>query len=116
MIPVEKIAQDNDLFRETMIRSPRHKIVFSEMVADLASREAGPGESRPCFELLSLVRQAPVLPGNDPHGEHDFGSVDLDGEKYYWKIDYYDEAWEYGADPKEGPVSRLLTIMHSSEY
>ena len=27
-------------------------------------------------------------PDNDPYGEHDFGSIDLDGEKLFWKIDY----------------------------
>ena len=28
---------------------------------------------------------------DDPHGEHDFGSFDVDGvsEKIFWKIDYY---------------------------
>ena len=25
---------------------------------------------------------------NDPYGEHDFGSFELDGEKLFWKIDY----------------------------
>ena len=28
--------------------------------------------------------------GNDPYQEHDFGSVEYDGDKWLWKIDYYD--------------------------
>lgn len=27
---------------------------------------------------------------NDPHGEHDFGSFELVGRTFFWKIDYYD--------------------------
>ena len=27
---------------------------------------------------------------NDPHGEHDFGSLTVSGTKLYFKIDYYD--------------------------
>jgi len=27
---------------------------------------------------------------NDPHGEHDFGSFELEGEKLFWKIDLYE--------------------------
>ena len=26
---------------------------------------------------------------NDPHGEHDFGSFEVDGNRIFWKIDYY---------------------------
>lgn len=32
---------------------------------------------------------------NDPYGEHDFGSFDYNGEKIYWKIDYYDKSYCY---------------------
>ncbi len=27
---------------------------------------------------------------NDPYGEHDFGSLKFEGQKVFWKIDYYD--------------------------
>jgi hypothetical protein len=29
---------------------------------------------------------------NDPHREHDFGSFDYDGQRIFWRIDYYDRA------------------------
>jgi hypothetical protein len=29
---------------------------------------------------------------NDPYGEHDFGSLDYEGQRIFWKIDYYDRA------------------------
>lgn len=55
---------------------------------------------------------------NDPHGEHDFGSFKVDGERYFWKIDYYDPSLEYGsedpADPKK--TTRVLTLMLARDY
>jgi hypothetical protein len=26
---------------------------------------------------------------NDPHGEHDFGAFEHEGQRIFWKIDYY---------------------------
>ncbi len=57
-------------------------------------------------------------PDNDPHGEHDFGSFEIDGIKCFWKIDYYDRALEYGSEDPANPLitTRVLTIMLASEY
>jgi hypothetical protein len=60
---------------------------------------------------------------NDPHGEHDFGSFDHDGNRVFWKIDYYDRA-SFGTgrdmgseDPSDPAITlRVLTIMLASEY
>ena len=57
--------------------------------------------------------------GNDPHGEHDFGSfVQSDGVKIFWKIDYYAPGLEYGSEHPEDPSQtvRVLTIMLAEEY
>ena len=55
---------------------------------------------------------------NDPHGEHDFGSFTHVDQKFFWKIDYYDKAMEFGSeDPgDETKTTRVLTIMLTSEY
>jgi hypothetical protein len=55
---------------------------------------------------------------NDPYGEHDFGSFDLDGVTLFWKIDYYDLLLEYGSpDPADPLVTRrVLTILLADEY
>ena len=52
---------------------------------------------------------------NDPYGEHDFGSFDLCGRRFFWKIDLYEEP---GVKDKSGEpvVTRVLTIMLASEY
>jgi hypothetical protein len=56
--------------------------------------------------------------GDDPYGEHDFGAFDLDGEKLFWKIDYYDQNMENGSEDPANPAvtTRVLTILLASEY
>lgn len=55
---------------------------------------------------------------NDPHGEHDFGAFELAGHTFFWKINYYDAAMEFGSDDPADPTktTRVLTIMLASEY
>jgi major membrane immunogen (membrane-anchored lipoprotein) len=55
---------------------------------------------------------------NDPHGEHDFGSIDHKGERIFWKIDYYDRACKFGSEDPADPAqtTRVLTIMLADEY
>lgn len=55
---------------------------------------------------------------NDPHGEHDFGAFTLQGERLFFKIDYYDLALEcHSPDPADpAQTHRVLTIMFASEY
>jgi len=55
---------------------------------------------------------------NDPYGERDFGSIELEGERYFWKIDYYDRSLRFGVeDPSDTTETvRVLTLMHASEY
>lgn len=55
---------------------------------------------------------------NDPHGEHDFGSLSIDGETVLWKIDYYDQSLtEAAVDPSvEDGCVRVLTLMLAQEY
>jgi hypothetical protein len=66
-----------------------------------------------CFVLL-----VPARGRNPNHGEHDFGAVDEAGVRYFWKIEYYDRATEFGSpDPADPAVStRVLTIMRADEY
>src|SRR4249919_3745112 len=55
---------------------------------------------------------------NDPHGEHDFGSFELCGRKFFWKIDYYDHAMEHGSEDPSDPdkTTRVMTVMLAEEY
>lgn len=53
---------------------------------------------------------------NDPYGEHDFGSLAWEGQKIFWKIDYYDQDLKYGRDPLDEDCRRIMTVMLASEY
>ena len=56
--------------------------------------------------------------GNDPHGEHDFGAIKIAGEKFFFKIDYYDLAMSQHSVDAANPEAtiRVLTIMRADEY
>lgn len=60
----------------------------------------------------------PFSADNDPHGEHDFGSVDVGDERVFWKIDYYDPTLTVASTEPDDPnaTRRVLTIMLASEY
>ncbi len=94
----------NDTFRKSLGMTGSGRVVLTSGVDGL------PDEIK--TKVLLAVRDFDSFEdGDDPYGEHDFGVIELDGRKIYWKIDYYDENFEYGGD-----VNRLLTIMLASEY
>lgn len=55
---------------------------------------------------------------NDPHSEHDFGSFDVVGRRFFWKLDYYDREMKHGSENPADPnqTERVLTIMLACEY
>ena len=72
-------------------------------------------------EILMKVREFDdFTPDNDPYGEHDFGSFDVEGVgKVFWKIDYYaDNRMESGAEDPADPTQSFwsLMVMFSHEY
>ena len=82
-----------------------------------AGVDALPTEAK--AEVLSKVRAFADFNGdNDPHDEHDFGSVELAGATYFFKLDYYAPDMEGGSeDPSDATkTARVLTIMRADEY
>ena len=54
---------------------------------------------------------------NDPHGEHDFGTFEVAGETYFFKLDYYPDMEGGSEDPADPTkTTRVLTIMRADEY
>lgn len=55
---------------------------------------------------------------NDPHGERDFGAFEIDGQKLFWKIDYYDRSLALASPDPANPAMtrRILTLMLADEY
>ena len=57
-------------------------------------------------------------PDNDPYQTHEFGVVEMDGHRVFFKIDCYDKALEYGSPNPADPevTTRVLTIYLASEH
>ena len=55
---------------------------------------------------------------NDPHEEHDFGAFEAEGNRIFFKIDYYDSTLTvHSPDPSDPSVTqRVITIMLAEEY
>jgi hypothetical protein len=55
---------------------------------------------------------------NDPRQRHEFGNFELEGEKLFFKIDYYDLKAEFGSEDPSDPKKtlRVMTIMLAEEY
>lgn len=107
-----RIAELNDRFRKTgpMFRSHNRWIWTAGISAEGIAF---------VFAAIHAVRTFDAFTeDNDPHGEHDFGTVEVNGIKLFWKIDCYDSTMEYGSpDPTDPKVTcRVMTIMLPSEY
>ncbi len=55
---------------------------------------------------------------NDPHGERDFGMLNIDGHRVFYKIEYFDKSLTYHSpDPADPSVTeRVITLMLAEEY
>nr|WP_137829495.1 DUF3768 domain-containing protein [Methylobacterium sp. L1A1] len=55
---------------------------------------------------------------NDPHGERDFGEVQVDEVQCFWKIDCYDRDLRFASPDPTDPTEtvRVLTVMLAEEY
>ena len=76
------------------------------------------GEARQLTVLKAVAAFDTFDEGNDPYGEHDFGALELEGERLFWKIDYFDRNLSSRSpDPADPSVTtRVLTIMLAEEY
>lgn len=104
----ERIRALNDAFRKTFQGG---RVMLTCGVNGLPDGEK--------LRLLQLVQSFDSFdPSNDPHQEHDFLSVEMDGEIYFAKIDYYDPSMTAGSEDPADPArtTRVLTIMQAFEY
>lgn len=103
---IEELAKQNDLLRTTFLES-LGKVVWTDTLDQSGFKEAAFTKVR---EFTEFTQE------NDPHGEHDFGAFEIENRKFFWKIDYYDLKYEFGADPLAEPHRKALTIMHAEDY
>ena len=96
----KQTAQKNDLFRKTFTGG---KVFLTQGVQNHPSLD----------EIIRSVQSfSNFNEDNDPYFEHDCASFDVGGEKFMFKVDYYDDNYEYFKE--DG--NRVLTIMCADEY
>jgi hypothetical protein len=49
---------------------------------------------------------------NDPYGERDFGAFEHNGQRIFWKIDYYDLTMTYGSEDPSDPETDGPRVDH----
>lgn len=105
----QQIRELNDLLRTTLKGGG---VVMTLGIQNLETEEL-----KSVFQLVQGFDD--FHEDNDPYGEHDFGSVITpQGNKVFWKIDYYDKRSEFLSEDPSDPekTRRILTIMLASEY
>lgn len=108
MDTTDRIRALNDAFRTTFAGG---RVVLTAGVAAL------PSDVR-AIAIRKVRTYRDFTEANDPHGEHDFGSFELAGRKFFWKIDAYDNDLEFSSDDPADPerTTRVLTIMLAEAY
>jgi Protein of unknown function (DUF3768) len=104
----ERIRQLNDSFRQSFIGG---RVVVTEGVDALSPEIKA--------EVLLCVRNFDRFDrDNDPHGEHDFGNFEIAGQRFFFKVDYYNLEMDGGSEDPADPAKtmRVLTVMKAEEY
>lgn len=120
-----RIARLNDLARRAMG-------VACTAVATAGFRSLTDNDQSQVRELIETFDA--FTDDNDPYGERDFGTIyqltdgcwtterprsqDVERERVFWKLDYYDRNMEFASEDAANPAvtQRVLTIMLSDEY
>ena len=103
-----RIRTANDIFRQTLSGG---EVFCTSGIVALGTLTQ--------LEVLDKVRAFKNFDKeNDPHEERDFGSFKHNGQRIFWKIDYYDQELQGGSpEPANAEVTRrVLTVMLASEY
>jgi len=104
----QRIRELNDALRSTLQGG---RVLMTNGVQAL-------GEVAVVAALTRMRTFSEFTADNDPHGEHDFGSFEVEGRTFFFKIDYYDPGMDGGSEDPSDPAqtTRVLTLMLASEY
>ncbi len=103
----KRIRMLNDAFRQSFTGG---RVMMTRGVNDL--------DAATKIQLIDEVRNFTNFDGdNDPHGEHDFGAIKIGSDKFFFKIDCYDQAMsQHSVDATNADATiRVLTIMCADE-
>ena len=108
LLDVGRVAALNDILRRSLSGGT---LVLTAGIVAL-------GRERQQIILDAIAAFDRFEPDNDPHGERDFGAVELAGERVFWKINCFDRSRARASpDPADASVTaRVLTVMLAEEY
>src|ERR1039458_8585318 len=104
-VKLDRIQEKNHTARTSFDRK-LGKIVMTSGVDALASDVKA-------MAIRKVATFSDFTADNDPHKEHDFGNFKVDGQSFFWKIEYYDSTLAFGSDDPSDPeqTTRVLTLM-----
>jgi Protein of unknown function (DUF3768) len=105
---MKTIARLNDEFRSTFEVG---KVLMTAAVSTLSAElRAAAIVAVQTFSIFSK--------DNDPYGEHDCACFTLNGQCFFWAIDYYDETCIYRSKDlcDEDVTTRVPTLMLAQDY
>ena len=105
---VQQIAETNDQVRQTVMRD--------RLMITSGIRRLSHDTQNKIFAAIETYDD--FKPSNDPHKEHDFGSIKIDGNSVFWKVDYFDNDLEYHSPDvlNRSVTRRVLIVMLAEEY
>ena len=118
-----RIAAQNDTFRRrigSVVAGAFHP-GGAELRGRVFATAAVAARGRPfvlsCLRAVAGVTDFP--PEDDPDGLRDFGAVEVEGARVWWKIDFYsDDRLEWGSERPDDPARtyRVLTILFPEDW
>ena len=115
-----RIAAQNDAFRAHVcggVPYPPGQALRGCLLCTAAM--AAEGEAFVVARCAAVAAQSEFPAEDDPDGLHDFGAVEVQGRRVWWKIDLYaDETLHWGSERPDDPARtvRVLTILFPEDW
>ncbi|HHX1497488.1 TPA: DUF3768 domain-containing protein [Pseudomonas aeruginosa] len=114
------VQQKNDNFRKNILYLAAKVNRYHLNITPAVGFEASKDESF-VYRIIEAVANGSFNDDNDPHLEHDFNFFTFEGERYFWKIDYFaDERLDRHPGEEnllnDEKCFRVLTIGEAAEY
>lgn len=115
-----RIAAQNDAFRAHAcggVPYPPGGALRGCLLCTAAIAAEGDAFTAACRAAVGAQTAFPAE--DDPDGLHDFGAVEVDGRRVWWKIDLYaDETLHWGSERPDDPARtvRVLTILFPEDW
>lgn len=114
-----RVAAQNDAFREmACLGDPPVIPLKGQLLVTRSLTALGEGIVGPAIAAVRAF--ASFTEDNDPDEIHDFGAVEVQGHRIFWKLDLYEDGtdFQWGAETPDNPETtcRVLTIMLASDW